>query len=347
MTIKFFFILIILFLNYCKPNEILVEELNSESLLYSAHIQNQFVQIYERSVDGTVSIFAGNEKEKNFLGSGFFITPEAHFLTAQHVTLGREKLFFRIGTHEEYYEAKLLNESKELDLSLLKPNFDSSKEKPKFQYFTLQPNTFPKTGTIYLSISSPFGLAGTYNQGVLANELRNGVYKSSPSSGYIQLNNPVYNGASGGVVLNLNGEAIGMIRFSVGYMGAESFQNTYGFAIPANNLYNFANNQDDIITLKKKINRGIIEIPIMTPYLMKKLNLPGPLGCLVSYVEEGSPAEKAGVKRYDFIIQVDDKIVRDSVEFYVTMKSLMKNKEVKLRVLREGQEKTIIISQYE
>ncbi len=322
-----------------------IEEVNKESILYAAFVQNQFLQVYEKRKNSTVTFYVEEQGEKKPIGSGFFITPEGHILSCQHVILSREKLFIRVGDFDSFFPAKLLNENKDLDLALLQVLPNAEGKKPEFGHFTISPTIFPNTGSYYITISSPFGLQASMDSGIIARHMRINVDKYRPQAGFLQLSKPAYQGSSGGVVMNLEGEMIGIIRFSLGYPGGGGENNLIGFAIPVNNVYNFSSDQKDLVTVKKKVSRGIVEIPLMTPFLIKKLNLPTPIGVIISYVEEGSPSEKAGLKRYDFITQINEEPITDAVGFSNVMRKLEDAKTIKIKYFREGKFNEVEVGQ--
>lgn len=327
----------------CKDTDDLSSELNKESQIHALHLQNHYIEIYKKYLKATVSIAVPgiglNEKYKA-VGSGFFINDEGYIITCRHVVEGRGNLYAVQGLTGKTWPIKVYNEDKNFDLALCRADFSGIKPRD-LEFIPVPPESSPKPGSIYVALGAPHGLADTITNGIVSYTLRLRVDPSMPNRGYVQLSESVFPGSSGGPVLDLTGSLIGMTRFTLTPYGPGSAGP--GFAIPANHLYTFSQNQSDIKGIREKSLRGIIEIPFATPFLMRKLNLPHMSGVIVSYVLDGSPAHKAGIRRYDFITHVENMPVANVAVFQQLMIICKDKKDVSLSIVRDGATKEIKI----
>jgi S1-C subfamily serine protease len=310
------------------------KELDRESQLHAMHVQNHFINLYEKYMPATVTIVTTEGANRQApVGAGFFINNEGYVLTCRHVVAGRQTCSVMQGGTGKVWTASVFNEDANYDIALLKTDFGGKKPK-ELPYIPLTPDAQARTGSLYMAIGAPGGMKETMLSGFVARDLRLNPDPAMPGRSYVQLSGPVLPGSSGGPVLDMSGSIIGMMRFtlSVGGPGAAGF----GFAIPASNLFRFALNQKDLKGMKERSQRGIDEIPFTTPYLATKLGLPDTYGALVSSVRPGSPAERAGIQRYDFIIRVDGKQVTTPGEMMNAMTELKDKEAITITLIRKG-----------
>ncbi|MCB1157728.1 MAG: serine protease, partial [Leptospiraceae bacterium] len=262
------------------------------------------------------------DKEKyTVLGTGFFINNEGHILTCYHVVRNKTKVWINLGGTQKHLQAKVIGDDYKYDLALLKAEFEDPIP-TKIPHITIPYEEFPARGTEYISFGASHGRRDTLIKGYVANIVNKGIADDRPEEYYLQLSEPVLSGSSGGPVIDLSGKLIGMNRFTYSLGGKGTFGP--GFAIPTDILYNFVKNQKEVVSVKTKAMRGIIEIPFTTMYLVKKLNLPDMAGVIVSYPEKDSAAEKAGIKRYDYITHLNGKQIHGFFEFFEDMKKIDK-----------------------
>ncbi|PJZ71298.1 S1C family serine protease [Leptospira perolatii] len=317
-----------------------IENLNEESLLISLHLQSRLISLFEAQLPATASIFPkGSTETSKAIGSGFFINRRGNLLTCQHVIQGRREVIVQQGKTTKKWKAIVIKEDKELDLALLEVQIDSE----SVPFLAIPKIYTGKHGTIYLAIGASYGLPDSVTFGLISFPQRANVDPAKPLQGFVQLSQSVLPGMSGGPILDLEGTLIGVQRFTYTPTGLAGIGP--GFAIPAGKLSAFVESDLGVLADKQKVQRGIIEIPITTPFLVNKLKLPSPFGVIVSSTEKGSPAERAGLQRYDFIVAVDEEKIRFAGDFFRIMSSKNVKEDIVLTIFRSGKEQKITVSE--
>lgn len=336
--------------NQSKAND---SEAERQALL-SQHHQ---ASLYEKHLTATFSVLAPDGSVR---GSGFWIDGQGHAITCHHVLAGQKQVRLRQAGTQKTYSARLVTDSPAYDLALLLtdvggPHSDDNKaakkatapsstgttaDRRELPFVRVPQFANPKPGARFVAIGSPQGFAESLIPGSVSYSLRADADPSAPQRGFVQLSVPVLPGASGSPVLDMRGQLIGVMRFSVnaGVAGLGT-----GFAIPSNHVFQFLAAQTKIKLGRKEILRGIVPIPLTTPQLVAKLGLPTPLGVLVSYVEPDSPAAKAGIRRYDFITHAAGKPVQNETDLFYTLYALRGVVQVELQVFRSGRVENIFL----
>ena len=227
------------------------------------------------------------EQIRQGMGSGFIISADGYILTNHHVINGADEVFVRL-TDKREFTAKVIGSDKRTDVALLKIKGNNLPVLKTGHSANL------KAGQWVLAIGSPFKLDNTVTAGIISATSRDtGDYLP-----LIQTDVAVNPGNSGGPLINMEGEAIGInsqiFSRSGGYMGIS-------FAVPIDEALQVA----DQLKKSGKITRGQIGIQIseMNEEASKAMGLSGDKGVLVAYVEKGSPAEKAGIEAGDVILK--------------------------------------------
>lgn len=262
------------------------------------------------------------------IGSGFIITPDGYILTNHHVI--ENAVSVKITTLEgKTYDAKIIGTDKKSDVALLKVN---GKNLPSV---SLGDSSKVEVGEWVLAIGNPFGdrLQGdvTVSAGIVSAKGRQ--LGMADYEDFIQTDAAINMGNSGGPLVNMKGEVIGMTSAILTPSGGNI---GIGFAIPSN-MAKFVMEQ-----LKKngRVIRGYLGILInpVTEETAKVLNLPGLKGAVVSRVERGSPADKAGLKSYDVIIEFDRKPVNTPSQLRAMIGQTEPGKKASLKIIRDGKE---------
>ena len=260
------------------------------------------------------------QRREQSLGTGFIISAEGYILTNNHVINGADEVMVKLSDGRELKgEIKGLDER--LDLALVKIS-----EKEDFFYAELGDSDALEVGEWVLAIGNPFGLAHTVTAGIVSAKGR--VIGSGPYDDYIQTDASVNPGNSGGPLFNAEGKVVGINTAIVA--GGQGI----GFAIPINMA------KGSVAQLKEsgKVTRGYlgVQIQAMTSDLAKTFKLDADKGALVSDVVKGSPADKAGVKTGDVILEFDGKPINDYNELPRLVAATPVDKKSKLTVFREG-----------
>jgi len=240
------------------------------------------------------------EQESQSLGSGFVISADGYILTNAHVVDRADKITVRL-TDKREFKAKVIGSDRRTDVALLK--IDAS-GLPKV---TLGNPDQVKVGEWVLAIGSPFGFDNSVTAGIVSAKGR-----SLPQENFvpfIQTDVPINPGNSGGPLFNMKGEVVGInsqiYSRSGGYMGLS-------FSIPIDVAMDVVNQ----LRSTGKVTRGRIGVTIqeVTRELADSFGLPKVGGALISSVEKGGPAEKAGVHPSDVILKFDGKAVTSSTD---------------------------------
>jgi serine protease Do len=186
-----------------------------------------------------------------------------------------------------------------------------------------------KVGEWVIAIGNPFGLSQTVTSGIVSAKER--VIGAGPYDDFIQTDASINPGNSGGPLFNMRGEVVG-INTAIIPQGQG-----IGFAIPVNTAIPLIPQ----LVSKGKVTRGYLGVSIqsITPELAKALTLNETRGALVGDVVSGGPAEKAGIKRGDVIVEFNGKSVDDSHDLPAMVAATPVGKEATVTVLRNGKKR--------
>jgi serine protease Do len=254
------------------------------------------------------------------VGSGFIISADGYILTNAHVVDNATEVTVKLADKRSF-KAKVIGADKRTDVALIKID---GKDLPTVK--TGDPEK-AKAGQWVLAIGSPFDLENTVTAGIISAKGRRLAGDGYVS--YIQSDVAVNPGNSGGPMINLDGEVIGInsqiYSRSGGYMGIS-------FATPID----VALKIKDQLLKHGKVTRGSLGVVIqgMDKDLAQSFGLDKPTGALVSSVVPSSPADKAGVQNGDVIIQVDGTKVDDYADLPRLIGDHHPGDTVKLKVWR-------------
>jgi serine protease Do len=255
-------------------------------------------------------------------GSGFIITPDGYILTNAHVVADAADLTVRLTDRREF-KAKVVGADRRTDVAVVKIDATG------LPTVRLGDPSQLKVGEWVAAIGSPFGLENTVTAGIVSAKAR-----ALPDEGYvpfIQTDVAINPGNSGGPLFNMAGEVVGInsqiYSRSGGYMGLS-------FSIPIDVAVKI---KDDLVKFGK-VTRGRIGVAIqgVNKDLAESFGLDRPRGALVSTVEPGSPAEKAGIKSGDVILSVDGKAIDQSVDLPRIVGETKPGTALALQVWRKG-----------
>jgi serine protease Do len=267
-------------------------------------------------------------------GSGFFISHDGEILTNAHVVEGlngseNPKIVVKTVDGKKY-PAAILGKDKALDVALLKIDIQHA------PYVKLGDSDSLKVGEWVVAIGNPLSLEHTVTQGIISakgrtsNEMRANDYLIA---GFLQTDAAINRGNSGGPLINLKGEIIG-INTAIRADG----QNI-GFAVPISPVKNIL----DELRTGKPLNRGWLGVSTRDLDHDYQEGLGIDEGALVESVTKASPAEKAGIKRLDVIVGVDGKPIKTSSDLVGVIASRREGNVAKLDIIREGRKQTISV----
>ncbi|HNH08050.1 MAG TPA: trypsin-like peptidase domain-containing protein, partial [Leptospiraceae bacterium] len=318
----------------------------------AVHMEDAFQEVFDKVSPSVVSIatertvkfkspmgndpffdhfFGGNgggrpqefKQKQTGLGSGIILNEEGYVLTNEHVVRDMEKLTVKL-KNKKTYEAKLIGADKVMDIALLKI-------KPGNDLVPVQigDSSKVKVGHWAIAIGAPLGFEQSFTVGVVS-AIARGVNDAS-GVGYIQTDAAINQGNSGGPLLNIHGEVIGINRMIIsqsgGFVGI-------GLAIPINDAKRIA----EELKTNGRIKRAWLGVSLdnVTDDDAKELKLPNTKGALVKQVVSGSPAESAGIELQDVIVKIGEKDVEHPEDVVSYIMEAKIGKRVELKVQRKN-----------
>jgi serine protease Do len=264
------------------------------------------------------------------LGSGFIIDPTGYIVTNNHVIENAEEI--TVITHDnEELKATLIGTDPKTDLALLKVE-----TKEKLPAVKWGDSDQLRIGDWVLAIGNPFGLGGTVTAGIVSARQRD--INAGPYDDFIQTDASINRGNSGGPMFNMAGEVVGINSAIYSPSGGSV---GIGFSIPAN----LAKGVIDQIKEFGHPRRGWLGVRIQTvsPELAEGLRLPEPTGALVSSVSAAGPADKAGIRQGDVILEFDGREVPDMRALPRLVADTQFGKKVPVAIWRQGAKTTVTV----
>ena len=251
------------------------------------------------------------ERKASSLGSGFIIDKDGTVITNNHVIANAEDIIVRVGDKE--YKAKVIGSDPYADIAVIKIS-----SKDTFKPVNFGDSDKARVGDWVVAIGNPFGLGGTVTSGIIS--ARNRDINLTRYDDFIQTDASINQGNSGGPLFNLNGDVVGINTAIIAPGQAGSIG--IGFAIPAN----AAKNVIDQLIKYGETRRGWLGVRIqeVTKEIADVENLKKVKGALVASVGEKSPADKAGIKPGDIILEFDGK----EIDTMRTLPKVVGNTEV-------------------
>ena len=276
--------------------------------------------------------FGEESQRRSGLGSGVVVSPEGYILTNFHVIDGADEIEVAHNDGRKY-KARVVGSDPESDLAVLRIPADH-----KLPVITFGSSDSLRVGDVVLAIGNPFGVGQTVTSGIVS-ALGRSHLGINTFENFIQTDAAINPGNSGGALVDANGHLIGIntaiYSQSGGSMGI-------GFAIPVS----LAKSIMEQIVKTGGVTRGWvgIEVQELTPDLAESFKLSGTDGALIAGVMRGSPADKAGIKPGDVLIQVGDKKVKDAQTMLDLIAALQPGSAARFLVKREGRDVALNIT---
>ena len=263
-------------------------------------------------------------------GSGVIIDPNGYIVTNNHVIDRAAEIKVYLHSKKEY-PAKVIGADPKTDLAVIKIEATGLTPLKWGDYEKLS------VGDIVLAVGSPFGLSQTVTMGIIS-ALGRGNVGIADYEDFIQTDASINPGNSGGALVNLKGELIGINTAIFSRTGGNE---GIGFAVPVS----IAKGITESLIKTGKVVRGWLGVGIqeITPDLAKAFKAKEQKGALVSDINEQGPALKAGVQRGDVIVEFDGKEVQSVSELRNRVAQTLVGSNVRLKVIRDGQEKLLTI----
>src|SRR5712672_1173595 len=272
----------------------------------------------------------GTPQPRANAGSGFFISADGYLITTNHLI--EQAGSIEITTDDnKTHSAKLVGADAKSDLALLKVDGDQ-----QFPFVRLADRT-PRVGEWVLAVGNPYGLGGTITRGIVSarpRDLKMGTYND-----FLQIDASINQGNSGGPTFDLEGNVIGVNSAILSPGGGST---GIGFAIPADTVKTVVGQ----LKVKGKVSRGWLGIRIqtVTEEIAQRLGVKPAQGALVVEPQPGGPAAKAGIASGDIITSLNGESIKDDRELIKKIGDLAPGTEVKLAVLRKGEEIAIALT---
>ena len=268
------------------------------------------------------------EDQPRGVGSGFILTPDGLVMTNAHVVEGADEVIVTL-TDKREFKAKIVGSDKRTDVALVKIDATGLPAVKVGDVSRL------KAGEWVMAIGSPFGLENTVTAGIVSAKQRDtGDYLP-----FIQTDVAINPGNSGGPLINMRGEVVGInsqiYSRSGGFMGIS-------FAIPIDEAMRVS----DQLRTAGRVTRGRIGVQIgpVTKDVAESLGLGKAQGALVTGVESGSPAEKAGVEAGDIITKFEGKPIEKVADLPRLVGNAKPGSKSSLTVFRRGQSKDLAVT---
>jgi serine protease Do len=261
------------------------------------------------------------ERKTSALGSGFIINKNGTVITNHHVIKNAEDIFVKVGKKE--YKAKVIGEDPLADIAVLKMETSDV-----FIPVAFGDSDKARVGDWVVAIGNPFGLGGTVTAGIISAKHRD--INITRYDNLIQTDASINVGNSGGPLFNMNGDVVGINQAIIAPGQAGSIG--IGFAIPSNDANNIINQ----LIKYGETRRGWLGVRIqqVTKEIAEIEGLKKPEGALVASVGENSPADKAGLKAGDIILNFDGQKIDTMKTLPKAVASTKVGKSVTLKVWR-------------
>ncbi|AEJ01758.1 protease Do [Nitrosomonas sp. Is79A3] len=270
---------------------------------------------------------APRKSEPKSLGSGFIISSDGYILTNAHVVETADEITVKLNDKREFV-AEIIGTDRKTDIALIKIN---ATDLPKVTQGN--PENL-KVGEWVVAIGSPFGFEHSVTAGIVSAKGRSLAQENFVP--FIQTDVAINPGNSGGPLFNMKGEVVGInsqiYSRTGGFMGLS-------FAIPINVATEIA----DQLKVSGKVSRGRIGVMIqeVTKELAESFGLTDGKGALVVSVEKGGPADLAGIKARDIIVQFDEKGITTSADLPRIVGNTKPGTKVSIQIWRDGSLKTV------
>jgi serine protease Do len=266
--------------------------------------------------------------DQRSLGSGFIISRNGYVLTNNHVISGADEIFVSLSDEsEQEYRAKVAGKDDNTDIALIKIQSD----RDDFPVAVLGDSDSLEIGDWIIAIGNPFGFGHTLTQGIVSAKAR--VIGAGPYDNFIQTDAAINPGNSGGPLINMDGEVVGINTAIV------SSAQGIGFAIPINMAKQILQELRDT----GEVSRGWLGVAIqeVTPEIARAVGLGEPAGAMVTAVYPGDPAERAGVKNGDIILEINRQKIQDPMALTRLIGGLKPEEKVTIIVWRDTRKVTL------
>ena len=273
---------------------------------------------------------APRERMERSLGSGVIVRSSGVIVTNSHVVDGADELRVVLSDRREF-DAEIIAQDAQSDLAVLQ--IDTKGE--RLPVLPIAQSSDLEVGDLVLAIGNPFGVGQTVTSGIVSALGRTNV---TDLSSFIQTDAAVNPGNSGGALVDMNGQLVGV---NTAIFSRSGGSNGIGFAIPAE-------------LVGRAVESAVEDGQIVRPWIGARtqavssdmalaLGLDRPRGAIISDIYPGGPTAKAGLEKGDVILSVDDTQINDDSGLRFKLATLAPGQRAKVKVFKDGGEKTVTV----
>ena len=304
----------------------------SKSIDAVVHVKN--TSIVEESDSWALQFFYGDDSKKKVgTGSGVIISPDGYIITNYHVIENSSEVIVTTNNNKEY-EAEIIGSDEVTDIAVLK--IDSN---IKLDYIFFGDSDSTLIGEWVLAVGNPYNLNSTVTAGIISSKSRDLNEYDQKNQSFIQTDAAVNFGNSGGALVNIQGELIGINTLiqsmTGGYVG-------YSFAVPSNTVRKIFEDIIEYGDVQKGL-LGVRGVALKSSY-SRQLNINETEGFYIDEIEEGFGAGSAGLTRGDIIKSVDGFKINRFSDLSGYLSSKRPGDKVEVNFVREGKLKTAIVT---
>ena len=303
----------------------------SKSIDAVVHVKN--TSIVEDSDSWALQFFYGDDSRKKVgTGSGVIISPDGYIVTNYHVIENSSEVIVRTNDNKEY-EAVIIGFDEIYDIAVLKIDSDKS-----LDYIFFGDSDSTLIGEWVLAVGNPYNLNSTVTAGIISSKSRDLNEYDQKNQSFIQTDAAVNFGNSGGALVNIEGELIGINTLiqsmTGGYVG-------YSFAVPSNIVRKIFEDLLEYGDVQKGL-LGVRGVALNSPY-SKQLNISETEGFYIDEIEVGFGADSAGLKRGDIIKSIDGFKINRFSDLSGYLSSKRPGDKVEVKYVRDNKSKTAIV----
>ena len=296
------------------------------------HVKN--TSIVEESDSWALQFFYGDDSKKKVgTGSGVIISPDGYIITNYHVIENSSEVIVTTNNNKEY-EAEIIGFDEVTDIAVLKINSDI-----KLDYIFFGDSDSTLIGEWVLAVGNPYNLNSTVTAGIVSSKSRDLNEYDQKNQSFIQTDAAVNFGNSGGALVNIQGELIGINTLiqsmTGGYVG-------YSFAVPSNTVRKIFEDIIEYGDVQKGL-LGVRGVALKSSY-SRQLNINETEGFYIDEIEEGYGAGSAGLTRGDIIKSVDGFKINRFSDLSGYLSSKRPGDKVEVNYVRDGKLKTTIVT---
>jgi serine protease Do len=271
------------------------------------------------------------ERREQALGSGVIVSEDGYLLTNNHVVDGADDIKVALADEKTVLEAKIVGTDPHTDIAVIKV------EGKKLPAIAITDSDNVEVGDFVMAIGNPFGVGQTVTSGIVSGKGRAGMGIVDYED-FIQTDASINPGNSGGALADAEGRLVGINTAILSRSGGNQ---GVGFAVPSN-LARYV--MERLIT-DGKVTRGYLGVMIqpVTEALAKEFKLKDQAGALVGEVTSKSPAEEAGLKNGDVIVEFNGKKVSDSRHLRLMAAQTAPGTKATVKAIRDGEEHTFTV----